>query len=678
VVTPDPTAITYTGATTANNGSPITLSGTLTTNGTALSGETVTLTLGSGGTAQTCSATTNASGSASCVIASVSQTVGSVPVTASFAGNTYYLASTTSSNVTVSPPPPVPTTLKVNAATGEYNVATAVSGVLTNSTTAAPISGESVTFKLNGSQTCSGITNSTGTASCYITPGETPGTYPLTGTFAGDTTVSPNLLSSSGSSTFVVTPDPTAIVYTGATTAVNGEPATLSGTLTVFGNPLAAQTVTFTLGTGKTVQTCSGTTNASGSATCIIASVTQSNGSVPVTTSFAGTAYYLPSSASSTLIVGVATKLKVNAATGPYGQPTTVSALLTNLYTSAAIAGESVTLTLNGKETCTAITNSTGTASCTITPSEPAGSYPLTGTFAGDTSKSPVLFASSGSNTFVVTLAETALTYTGTTDVVNGQPATLSAVLTTYGNPLPGETVTLTLGSGSTAQSCSGTTNSAGAVSCIIASVKQTATMCMGSVPISASFAGNSYYEAASASSTAALATPPSTTMSCPGGTDNLCIAAQGANEAVTVAPGQDIEAGYDFTIPGSSQPTEVEVFNGYELLSVSCASGSTPSQHTVVVTMPDATYTAPFVSSQGWVPSGNESLAASYEGSYAMPNLCGGGTMDVGQPGQMLFAAQVMSNGSQTINFRSHYNNASLSLAGSFSSTASVAPTSV
>jgi hypothetical protein len=259
------------------------------------------------------------------------------------------------------------------------------------------------------------------------------------------------------------------------------------------------------------VQSCSGTTNSSGSASCTIASVNQSSASVPVTATFSGTAYYLPSNAASTLIVGVATKLKVNAASGAYGQPATVSALLTNANTSAAIVGEPVTLTLDGNETCTGITNSTGTASCTVTPSEPAGSYPLTGTFAGDTTRSPALFPSNGSNTFVVTLAQTALTYTGATAVVNGMPATLSGVLTTYGKPLPGKLVTLTLGSGSSAQSCSGTTNATGSASCVITSVRQSTSGCSGSIPITAIFAGDAYYEPASASSNATLASAPST-----------------------------------------------------------------------------------------------------------------------------------------------------------------------
>ncbi len=149
----------------------------------------------------------------------MSQTVGTVPVTASFAGDTYYLPSTVTSSVTVSPSPPVPTTLTVNSATGDYNVATTVSGVLTNSSTSAPISDEPVVFTLNGTEACTAMTDSTGIASCSVTPGEASGSYPLTGTFAGDTTLSPVLLCSSGANTFVVTPDPTAITYTGATTA---------------------------------------------------------------------------------------------------------------------------------------------------------------------------------------------------------------------------------------------------------------------------------------------------------------------------------------------------------------------------------------------------------------------------------------------------------------------------
>ena len=105
------TTLTYTGDTSAVNGQPVTLSGLLTTDnpsaGTPLSGKTVTFTLGTGGTAQTCTATTDVSGAASCTVAVVNQTVGSVPVTATFAGDTDNQPADASSSVVVSDSGPV-------------------------------------------------------------------------------------------------------------------------------------------------------------------------------------------------------------------------------------------------------------------------------------------------------------------------------------------------------------------------------------------------------------------------------------------------------------------------------------------------------------------------------------------------------------------------------------------
>ena len=74
---------------------------------------TVTFTLGSGSALQSCSATTNASGAASCTIADVNQSSGTVGVSATYGGNTYYQSSTAASTVTVH----TPTTLTVSAGT---------------------------------------------------------------------------------------------------------------------------------------------------------------------------------------------------------------------------------------------------------------------------------------------------------------------------------------------------------------------------------------------------------------------------------------------------------------------------------------------------------------------------------------------------------------------------------
>ncbi len=228
---------------------------------------------------------------------------------------------------------------------------------------------------------------------------------------------------------------------------------------------------------------------------CTIPSVNQTSGTVGVTATYGGNSYYKGSSGSKTVPVYSPTKLTVNAGTSDYNDAGTVSATLTNALTGAGIGGETVTLTLNGTQSCSGTTASTGKVSCSITPNEPAGTYSLTGSFGGDTSKAPQLQASAGSNNYVVTHEETAITYTGKTLVVDGMPFPLSSNLTTDGTPLSGRSVTMTLGSGSTAQSCSGTTDVNGNVSCTIANPKQVS----GTVPITAVFAGDAWYVPASA-----------------------------------------------------------------------------------------------------------------------------------------------------------------------------------
>ncbi len=86
----------------------------------------------------------------------------------------------------------------------------------------------------------------------------------------------------------------------------------------------------------------------------------------------------------------------MNSGTSDYSDGTTVSAVLTDANTNAPIADESVTLTLNGTETCTATTDATGTASCPITPGEAAATYTLAGSFGGDTTLPLQLTPSSG------------------------------------------------------------------------------------------------------------------------------------------------------------------------------------------------------------------------------------------------------------------------------------------
>jgi uncharacterized repeat protein (TIGR01451 family) len=204
--------------------------------------------------------------------------------------------------VTVTPVQLQPTSLTVQEAMGDFADATPVSAVLMTSM-AVPVNGASVVFTLNNSETCTGVTDSTGAATCSLTPGEASGTYDLSGSFAGDSTHA----GSSGTARFVVTPEQTSLSYTGATSAINGQPVTLSGVLStddpVSSTGLGNKLVSFTLGTGAAMQTCTDTTDSTGLASCTISSVNQAVGTVDVAASYAGDDFYAGATASSTIDV---------------------------------------------------------------------------------------------------------------------------------------------------------------------------------------------------------------------------------------------------------------------------------------------------------------------------------------------------------------------------------------
>ncbi len=169
-----------------------------------------------------------------------------------------------------------------------------------------------------------------------------------------------------------------------------------------------------------------------------------------------------------------------------YHDAAAVSARLTRTDDSAPIAGKSVTLTM-AAETCTALTDGSGVAACTITPNEPAGPFTITASFAGDGN----YLASSGTAPFLVTKEETTTTYTGPTVIAQGQPVTLSGRLLEDGVvPIAGRSMTLTLGGGASGQSCVASTDSLGTARCSVPNVS----VAQGPEPVAASFAGDPYY----------------------------------------------------------------------------------------------------------------------------------------------------------------------------------------
>lgn len=251
-------------------------------------GNTVTFTI-TGANPQTGTATTNSSGDATFTYTGTNAGTDTAKAGAAITQPPFVVTSNTSTiNWTKAPTKLVYT----GATTSDFNDAATLSAVLTDSAN-NPLSGQTVSFALDGQPPCSGVTDSTGTASCSLAPIEPSGVYTVTASFAG----SANYLPSSDSKPFTVTKEETVLTYTGDTNIANGGTAHMSAVLKEDGSaPIAGRTVTFTLGTGLTAQSCSGVTDATGTASCTISPVNQPLGPGTITASFAGDAFYLPAS----------------------------------------------------------------------------------------------------------------------------------------------------------------------------------------------------------------------------------------------------------------------------------------------------------------------------------------------------------------------------------------------
>jgi uncharacterized repeat protein (TIGR01451 family) len=237
------------------------------------------------------------------------------------------LPSQTTSPCAITTPVKIPTTLTYTGpGSGDFHDPATVSATLTDNSN-NPLSGKAIDFTLNGSEHCTGTTDASGSASCSITPGEAAGPYTLVVSF-GDSS-DPKYATTSTSPTFTVTKEETSTAYTGpAVILAGGSGVTLKGQLLEDGNPaapIAGRTLTLGLG-GKT---CTGTTNSGGIATCQL-TFTGALGPEPLSASFAGDNYYLPSSDNSqTAIV--------------FAFPTRGAFALGDLTVNAATPGTTVT-----------------------------------------------------------------------------------------------------------------------------------------------------------------------------------------------------------------------------------------------------------------------------------------------------------------------------------------------
>jgi len=184
----------------------------------------------------------------------------------------------------------------------DFNDEVTVSATLVDSsvTPAVPLAGQSVSFALNATDTCTGATDVAGLASCTLTPSEQSGSYTLVATFAGTSA----LPGSSASISFVVNPEESAMVFASSGLFANGLPAPLAAALMEDGKkPIPGRMVALSLGSGASAQTCSASTAADGSARCSIDPVNQALGPGQASASFGGDGFYMPASTSMSALV---------------------------------------------------------------------------------------------------------------------------------------------------------------------------------------------------------------------------------------------------------------------------------------------------------------------------------------------------------------------------------------
>ncbi len=269
------------------------------------------------------------------------------------------------------------------ASSGDYNDPASVSATLRDNL-GTPVPNKTLTFRLNnsGSEVCTATTSATGAAQCAITPSDVPAAGAISVTFDGDS----QFYSSSAAPNFSILKEESAVHWTSAANTQDyHDVAPLTATLTedTGGPPLPGQVLTFAVGS----QSCSPqpSTNAAGAAGCTIASLNQIPTSYTGSATYAGNAYYLPSSDSHSYnITREDTALTIGGdSTGTYGGAVGLHGVLTENNGSAAgetLPGTAVTgkiVNFNwGTQSCSPqpSSDSTGYAGCSIVLSQPAGS----------------------------------------------------------------------------------------------------------------------------------------------------------------------------------------------------------------------------------------------------------------------------------------------------------------
>ncbi|HEX3873381.1 MAG TPA: Ig-like domain repeat protein [Solirubrobacteraceae bacterium] len=408
----NPATITYTGPTSANHGDGITLSATLFDQGasTPLVGAKISF----AAAGESCDATTNSSGAASCNV-TINDAPGHYSAIAAFAGDAVYDATSATVPFTVNN---IPTTVTYTGpTTGPYGVPVTLTAKLTDNSNSAGIAGETLHIAF-GAESCSGSTDSSGAASCSVTPLDSPGgsPYTITASFAGD---APTYLASSDTSksfTVMKAPTVTTLAISPPSPSVFGQPVTLTATVSPNDN---GGSVEFFDGAtpiaGCSAQALSGSGH---TATCVTGGL--SVGNHMLAAAYSGDGNYLgsPSALAPYTVNKAMTSTTLTASpagSSTFGQAVTFTAAVAPVAPGAGVPTGTVAFTVDGTAVGTGTLSGTSHASIT-TSSLGAGSHTIGAAYSGDGN----FLASSTSLPYLVTCSVTISgTHVGTLEVTS-------------------------------------------------------------------------------------------------------------------------------------------------------------------------------------------------------------------------------------------------------------------
>ena len=346
-----------------------------------------------------------------------------------------------------------------------------VDELLSLTATVSPVSGSTtptgtVTFNVTGeaSKKSTAKLDSHGNATATLTLGKS-GAYSITASYGGSTKFAASTAPAQAV-TVAGLPTDTSLSLAPSANLVYGQPWTIAATVTApSGQVVGCGTVTFTIGT-KTKKV---DVDATGTATYTLTA--PAPGSYSVQAAYSGTSAFAASVASAVSVTvapaPTTTTFTIMPSTGlPYGAPWTLTATVTSAYGTPS---GKVTFNVVGPYSQSEVVSldKTGTATYTgVAPKD--GTYRVTATYEGSTDYAgSISGATSETISGEVTLDKVTLTQTPNTNLVAGQPWTLTALVTpTSGTVVPTGTVTFnwTGGTSTVALDATGTATYTGIV----------------------------------------------------------------------------------------------------------------------------------------------------------------------------------------------------------------------